>query len=181
MNQKHKRLLFLLLIMMGAPFTVMAQDAHPAAQEVGTYHWQDGCTQDGKVCGRQMYRDGLALLSLTVNGVSVDIVLVDTGKVMLVATSVGNDTRQTIDVVPQLFSLNAVKPKPKNLSFLAPDLFERKTGKVADSDVNWMMTALALAKSRMTTETRLSAVKGGDPASSKPDSKGKDEDESGRE
>jgi hypothetical protein len=144
--------------MIGAPYTAMAQNPQAEQQEVGTYSWQDGCTQDGKVCGRQMYRDGLALLSLTIAGVSVDVVLVDTGKVILVATAVGNETRRKIDLIPQLFTLRVIKPKPKNLNFLDPDSFARKMGKSAGSDVSWMMTAAAFAKSRTAAETGLSAI-----------------------
>jgi hypothetical protein len=156
MSLKYKRRLFSLIVMIGTPLTAMAQ----SSQEIGTYRWEDGCKQEGKVCGSQKYRDGLALLTLIVNGISVDVVLVDTGKLTIVAAVVGNNTKHPIDVIPELFTLQVTESR--NLKLYDPEELSKKMGKEAQSDASWMMTASALATSRMTSQ----AGPGGDsPAS----------------
>ncbi|HSE97167.1 MAG TPA: hypothetical protein VLD57_02780 [Blastocatellia bacterium] len=181
MNRKYKILLFCLIFVIAAPTFTSGQDPAPALQEVGTYRWLDGCVEDGKVCGSSRFGNGLASLILTVNRVSIDVVLVDTGNLILVATVVGNDTRQPIDVIPDLFSLTSVKEKPRPLKRIDPDWLAKKSDeKKARADIEWMKTALSLSTERVKVETRLSPVPGDyNEVASEPGTSGK-EPEPGR-
>jgi hypothetical protein len=55
------------------------------------------------------------------NGVLVFATLRDSGKYLVVQVGVINKTASPLDVLPQSFSLNVLKPHPKKLSYLPPD------------------------------------------------------------
>jgi len=159
MARKHNGLpLLILFILTCLPASGTARDARAENQEVGTYRWQDGCVQEGQVCGSVAIKDGLALMSLTAHGVRVDIVLVDTGKMMLVATAVGNSTKHPIFILPEQFSLLATGPKPRRLKMLDLSSMTRKEEKDPSSDNTLIMTATGLATSEIGVNTGLSAA-----------------------
>src|SRR5262249_2535522 len=139
MVRKRHTLLFSLIIAISLPFTTTAQDPQTTSQEAGTYRWQEGCVQDGKVCGSIKVKDGLALLSLPGSGGRVDVVLLGKGKATVIAAAVGNATKHPIFVLPEQCSLYDTDVTPIKLKLYEPDSMAKK--KEVLSSLNQIITA----------------------------------------
>jgi len=159
MHRKCNWLWVSIILVTALPPLAMAQDVQTGAQETGTYRWQEGCVQDGKVCGSIAIKNGLALLSMTVHGVRVDLVLADTGKLLLIAAAIGNGTKQPIFVLPEQFNLYDMGSKQRRLKILDPGTLARRKEKDALGDSQLIMTAVDLALSQIGTNTGLSALR----------------------
>ena len=159
MYRKCYKLFLAILITVSLASTTLSREFQPGFQEAGTYRWQDGCVQDGTVCGSIKIKYGFALLSLTAHGISVDIVLVDTGKLIVVAAAVGNTTKQPIYVLPEQFSLYDTELTPKKLKQFDSESLVRKKDKDDISDSNQILTAIDLVKSRISADPNLIPAK----------------------
>lgn len=159
MYRKLFRLAISITIVLSLSSATQSRNYRTSPQEVGTYRWQDGCTQDGTVCGSIKIKYGLALLSLIAHGISVDIVLVDTGKVIAVAAAVGNATKQPIFILPEQINLYDVEVTPRKLKLLDPELLAKKKDKDDVSEGDQIITAIDLVKSRVSIDNGLSSFK----------------------
>jgi len=155
MYRKLFRFVISIIIVLSLSLATQSRNCLTRTQEVGTYRWQDGCTQDNAVCGSIKIKYGLALLSLIAHGISVDIVLVDTGKLVAVAVSVGNTTKQPIFILPEQINLYDTEVTPRKLKLLDPESLARKKDKDDVSDGDQIITAVDLVKSRVSADNSL--------------------------
>jgi hypothetical protein len=156
MHKKLFRFVFSIIVALSLLFSTQSANSLTCSQDVGTYRWQDGCTQDNSVCGSIKIKYGLALLSLIAHGVSVDIVLVDTGKVIAVAAAVGNTTKQPIFILPEQINLYDVEVISRKLKLLDSESLAKKKDKGDVSEGDQIITAIDLVKSRVSVDNGLS-------------------------
>jgi TPR repeat protein len=81
--------------------------------EVLSPGWSSNCAH--------VWFSGALVKVMRSNGVLVFATLRDSGKYLVVQVGVINKTASPLDVLPQSFSLNVLKPHPKKLSYLPPD------------------------------------------------------------
>jgi hypothetical protein len=109
-----------------------------AVSENGVVRWRSG--QPGS---QQLFSSGNLVESITANGITVQVSLVDTGWKLRAEVAVANSGEQAVDVQPKRFTLDELQPALKSLAYQEPS----KMADALNHQVLWTSASAAPAPS----------------------------------
>jgi hypothetical protein len=107
-----------------------------ASVQNGVARWQPGVKGS-----EQFYGNGQLVESLTVNGVTVQVSLQDTGWKLRADVAVANDGANHVSVTPSHFTLNEIAPNTKSLAYQDP----KHLAKAVNHQILWNTASAAPA------------------------------------
>lgn len=152
---RNRMVMVLFVLALGC--TALAQSTDVGLSQVSNvYRWKQGCTDDGSACGSQTLMNGFTIKRTKANGIILDVLMADTGQMIIAIVAVTNQTAQRFDVLPQAVSLQMIQPKDKVLKYEDPDALGRKIEKRASGNAMLGVLAAAFATRSTTSQSSVS-------------------------